>query len=307
MSQVAVSLAGLRAIEALSAHGSISAAAVALGYTPSAVSQQILRLERDLHQSLVERGGRRATLTPPGEILALSARRIIIELESMNATLQAAAQTVTGTLTVAAFPSAARGVLPSAMSRLQGHWPQLELRLLEVTSHRAVDLVASGGADLAVAHDWIGVTMDVPTDVLTRHLGDDVSDVLVCTSHPMASSIEVALQDFVDDPWLFEPGSVAHEFLLHAFREVPNRVSLGHMIGEYATQVEMVGAGLGVALAPRMGRGLLPNTVRAVTVRSPPLRRVFGAWRSSSDGRPAIEAALTELETACHRPAGQPR
>lgn len=225
----------------------------------------------------------------------------------MNATLQAAAQTVTGTLTVAAFPSAARGVLPSAMSRLQGHWPQLELRLLEVTSHRAVDLVASGGADLAVAHDWIGVTMDVPTDVLTRHLGDDVSDVLVCTSHPMASSIEVALQDFVDDPWLFEPGSVAHEFLLHAFREVPNRVSLGHMIGEYATQVEMVGAGLGVVLAPRMGRGLLPNTVRAVTVRSPPLRRVFGAWRSSSDGRPAIEAALTELEAACHRPAGQPR
>ncbi|MDN5764615.1 MAG: LysR substrate-binding domain-containing protein [Humibacillus sp.] len=307
MSQVAVSLAGLRAIEALATHGSISAAAVALGYTPSAVSQQILRLERDLRQSLVERGGRRATLTQPGEILALSARRIIIELESMNARLQADAQTVTGTLTVAAFPSAARGVLPIAMSRLLGHWPQLQLRLMEVSSHRAVDLVAGGSADLAVAHDWIGVNVEVPADVVTRHLGDDVSDVLVSSRHPMAAKPDADLLDFADDAWLFEPGSVAHEFLLHAFRGVDESVSLGHMISEYSTQVEMVGAGLGVALAPRMGRGRLPDTVRAVGVRSPPLRRIFGAWRSSSDGRPAIEAALQELEHACLPSQDQPR
>ena len=307
MSQVAVSLAGLRAVEALATHGSISAAAVALGYTPSAVSQQILRLERDLHQSLVERGGRRATLTQPGEILARSARRIIIELESMNAQLQADAQTVTGTLTVAAFPSAARGVLPTAMSRLLRRWPRLELRLLEVSSHRAVDLVAGGGADLAVAHDWIGVSVQVPADVETRHLGDDVSDVLVSAAHPMASRGEVDLLDFVDDAWLFEPGSVAHDFLLHAFRDVEGTVSLGHMISEYSTQVELVGAGLGVALAPRMGRGLLPDTVRAVGVRSPPLRRICGAWRSSCNGRPAIEAALHELELACTPPEDQPR
>lgn len=307
MSQVAVSLAGLRAIEALATHGSISAAAVALGYTPSAVSQQILRLERDLHQSLIERGGRRAKLTQPGEILARSARRIIIELESMNAKLQADARTVTGTLTVAAFPSAARGVLPMAMSRLLGHWPQLELRLLEVSSHRAVDLVAGGSADLAVAHDWIGVTMEVPPDMITRHLGDDVSDVLVSAAHPMATCHEIDLLDLADEDWLFEPGSVAHEFLLHAFRDVEGAVSLGHMVSEYPTQVEMVGAGLGVALVPRMGRGLLPDTVRAVGVRAPPLRRIFGTWRSSSDGRPAIEAALQELEDACIPPADQPR
>lgn len=63
-----VSLAGLRAIEALATHGSMTAAAGELGYTPSAISQQIARLERDLHQTLIERQGRRVALTIAGPL-----------------------------------------------------------------------------------------------------------------------------------------------------------------------------------------------------------------------------------------------
>ena len=105
---ITVSLAGLRAIEALATHGSMTAAAGALGYTPSAISQQIARLERDVRQTLIERQGRRVTLTIAGRILAESASRIVIELESMNAELQAQTETVTGSLKIAAFPTAAR-------------------------------------------------------------------------------------------------------------------------------------------------------------------------------------------------------
>lgn len=296
--QNTVSLAGLRAIEALATHGSISAAAAALGYTPSAVSQQVIRLERDLRQDLVERQGRRVALTAPGQILAESARRIIIELENMAARLQTELQTVSGVLTVAAFPSAARGIVPTAMSRLIRRWPELQLRVLEVASHRAVDLVAGGTADLAVAHDWLGFPMTIPDGMDIRHLGDDVSDVLVNVGHAAAAREVVELQEFMSDRWLYEPGSVAHEFLLNAFAP-SNGVVLGHMISEYATQIEMVGSGLGVALVPRMGRGPLPASVRALTVRSPPLRRVHGVWRQPSGGRPAIVAALDELEGAC--------
>jgi len=300
--QITVSLAGLRAIEALATHGSISAAAAALGYTPSAVSQQIIRLERDLRQELVERQGRRAALTVSGQILAESARRVILELETMNARLQAEMQTVTGLLTVAAFPSAARGIVPAAMSQLVHRWPEVELRLLEVASHHAVDLVAGGSADLAVAHDWLGVPMTLPDGMDLKHLGDDISDVLVNVNHPAALRNDVTLQEFVDDTWLYEPGSVAHDFLLHEFNRVDGAVR-GHMIIEYATQIEMVGAGLGVALVPRMGRGVLPPTVRALAVQSPPVRRIHGVWRRSSAGRPAIAAALDELASAGGDPA----
>ena len=297
--QVTVSLAGLRAVEALGAHGSISAAAAALGYTPSAVSQQIARLERDLHQDLIERQGRRASLTSSGTILAESARRIIRELESMNARVEAESHTVAGSLTIAAFPSAARGMLPTVIRRLATRWPDLQVRAVEVCSHRAVELVVAADADLAVAHDWHGLPMDVTEGLYGRHVGVDVSDVLVNEHHVGAALGEADIHDFASDPWLYEPGSVAHEFLADAFRGAGDGVSLGHRISEYATQVEMVAAGLGVALIPRMGRGALPPSVRAVAVRSPPLRGIHALWRSSSSERPAISAAVDELERAC--------
>lgn len=296
-----VSLAGLRAIKALSTHGSITAAAAALGYTASAVSQQITRLERDVRQELIERQGAHATLTLAGRILADSASRIMLELEKMNAELQAQMYTVTGILTVAAFPTAARGIIPNAMGRLMTKWPSVELRLMEVDSHRAVNLVSRGGADLAVAHDWLGMPLVLPEGLQARHLGNDLSDVLVHHAHPAAGTSLVELEDLKDETWLYEPGSVAHDFLLHAYRRQTNPLHSGHMISEYATQMEMVGAGLGLALVPRMGRGPLPSTVRAVTIPSAPLRRIYGVWRSSTGRRPAISAALGLLEAACAR------
>ncbi|PKW26582.1 LysR family transcriptional regulator [Phycicoccus duodecadis] len=295
MSQLTVSIAGLRAVEALAEHGSISAAAAALGYTPSAVSQQIARLERDLGERVIERQGRRAMLTASGAILAESARRIILELESMNARVQAQSATVAGPLTIAAFPSAARGILPAAMSRLVRDWPDLELRALEVPSHRAAQLVVDGAVDIAVVHDWHGLPMEIAEGLSERHLGDDVSDILVHRDHRSASWEEADIQDFEADPWLYEPGSVAHEFLANVFQGAASGVTFGHRISEYSTQVEMVAVGLGVALAPRMGRGVLPASVRAVTVRSPPRRRIHALWRSSSDQRPAVRAAVEEL------------
>jgi DNA-binding transcriptional LysR family regulator len=294
-----VSVAGLRAIDALATHGSITAAAAALGYTPSAVSQQITRLERDVHQSLVERQGRRVTLTLAGRILAESASRIIIELESMSAELQAQHELVTGTLTLAAFPTAARGIVPTAMGELLRKWPTVELRLTEVDSHQAMTLVARGAVDLAVAHDWRGVPLELPEGLESRHLGNDVSDVLVPATHPLAAQPSVEFDDLRSDTWLFEPGSVAHDYLVHAYRREPAPLLTGHTISEYATQIALVGAGLGVALVPRMGRGTLPDSVRALSVRSGPVRRVYGVWRSSVSRRPALAAALDVLQAAC--------
>lgn len=299
MSQLTVSIVGLRAVEALAEHGSIAAAAAALGYTPSAVSQQIARLERDLGQAVVERQGRRAVLTKSGAILADSARRIIVELESMNATIQAQAQTVTGEVSIAAFPSAARGILPSAMARLLRWWPALDLRAVEVPSHRAAQLVGSGAVDVAVVHDWEGLPMEVADGLRGRHLGDDVSDVLVHEEHRNAAGEEVDLRDFEGDRWLYEPGSVAHELLEKVFGATAGQLVLGHQVSEYPTQIEMVAEGLGMALVPRMGRGPLPASVRVVRVSSPPMRRIHALWRSSADGRPAITATVDELARAC--------
>ncbi|MEV8633970.1 LysR substrate-binding domain-containing protein [Streptosporangium sp. NPDC051023] len=125
--------------------------------------------------------------------------------------------------------------------------------------------------------------------------------MLVSHTHPLADRTSVELDDLREESWLYEPGSVAHDFLLNAYRRSPGLTRFTHMVGEYASQIEMVGAGLGVALVPRMGRGPLPATVRALTVRSAPLRRIYGVWRTPTGRRPALTAALGVLEATCVR------
>lgn len=296
-----VTIAGLRAMEALATHGSITAAAAALGYTSSAISQQIARLERDVRQTLIERQGRRATLTVAGRTLAESASRIVIELESLNAELEAQAQTVTGRLTIAAFPTAARGIIPETMHELRRRWTELDLQLIEVDSHRAVHLVARGAVDLGVAHDWLEMPLSLPDGLQTRRLGNDISDVLLHHEHPLAGREFVDLDDLLDESWLYEPGSVAHDFLVNAYQRSPEPARFAHMVTEYSTQIAMVGAGLGVALVPRMGRGALPPTVRPIRVRSGPKRQIYGLWRTAAGRRPAIAAALDVLGSTCAR------
>ncbi len=293
-----VTLAGLRAIEALAAHGSITAAAGALGYTPSAVSQQIARLERDAREELVERQGRRLILTQAGRIMAAAASRVLIELEGAGAELQRQSGEVTGGLVVAAFPSAARGIVPVAMAALLRQAPTVQLRLIEADSHAAIGLVADGGVDLAIAHDWEVMPLSLPDELESTHLGDDVSDILIHQDHPLATSDFVDLPDLSGEAWMYEPGSVAHDFLLHAFRAQTHPLANGHVVIEYATQIELVAAGLGIALVPRMGRGTLPGTVHMLAVRSPPIRRIYGVWRRSVGRRPVIASALHALRAA---------
>lgn len=294
-----VSLSGLRAIAAVAEYGSITAAAAVLGYTPSAVSQQIGRLERDLKQILLDRRGRGVTLTPAGNVVAASAGRIVIELERMTAEIQAQSDTVTGPLRIAAFPTAARGMVPRAMAMLAAAWPSLQLSLIEAESHRAVELAVHGSVDVAVAHDWPETPLEIPPGMATMPLGQDVSDLLVAADHRLAGAESVRLSELTAETWLYEPGSVAHELLEHVFGELGATGQFTHMVREYATQVQMVAIGAGVALVPRMGRGPLPSTVRAVPVEPAPTRRIYGVWRLSISRRPAIKAAAQALSAAC--------
>lgn len=293
-----INLAGLRAVAALAVHGSITAAAAVLGYTPSAVSQQIARLERDLRETLLERQGRGVTLTPAGVVVAASAERVVIELERMTAEIQAQTDTVTGPMRIAAFPTAARGLVPLAMAGLAADWPGLELSLIEAESHRAVELSMHGSADIAVAHDWPETPLEIPPGMEVRQLGEDVSDLLVAADHPLGALESVRLIDLADETWLYEPGSVAHELLEHVFGELGRTGRFTHIVREYATQVQLVGIGAGVALVPRMGRGALPSTVRSIVVEPAPTRRIYGVWRQSISRRPAVRAALAALTDA---------
>jgi DNA-binding transcriptional LysR family regulator len=271
----------------------MTAAARALGYTPSAISQQISKLERDVRQVLVEQNGRVATLSPAGRVVAEAARRILSEIEQMQVQLENERKTVAGTLTLAAFATATRGVVPPALRRLRSDWPRLKCHLVEADSHHAMALVEDGSVDIAVVHDWLEMPLVLSAGLNARHLGNDISDVLVHVTHHLADRGSVVMAELCSEVWLYEPGSVAHDLLIQAFAGTH---LFGHGVAEYASQIAMVGAGLGVALVPRMGRGTVPDTVRVLPVEPAPTRQVYAVWRAATGTRPALQAAVLALE-----------
>jgi DNA-binding transcriptional LysR family regulator len=290
---VTVSISGLQAIASLASEGSMTAAARALGYTPSAISQQIAKLERDVRQVLVAQNGRVATLSPAGRVVAEAARRILDEIEQMQVQLENERKTVAGTLTLAAFATATRGVVPPALRRLRSDWPRLRCHLVEADSHHAMALVEDGSADIAIVHDWLEMPLVLSTGLNARHLGNDISDVLVHVTHHLAGRGSVTMAELCSEVWLYEPGSVAHDLLIQSFTSAR---LFGHGVAEYASQIAMVGAGLGVALVPRMGRGVVPDTVRVLPVDPAPTRQVYAVWRAATGTRPALQATVLALE-----------
>ena len=107
-------------------HGSVGAAATALGYTPSAVSQQIAKLERETRTTLLERQGRGVALTEAAHLLAATAQELMAIVEQAEMALEEQRGGRTGRLTMAAFPTAARGLLPQVLAELAAGHPALE-------------------------------------------------------------------------------------------------------------------------------------------------------------------------------------
>ncbi|WP_420033769.1 LysR family transcriptional regulator [Streptomyces sp. cg28] len=286
----------LRALHAVSVHGTVGAAAAALGYTPSAVSQQIAKLERETRTVLLEREGRGVKLTEEARQLARTAHELMAVMERAETELEERRGVPAGRLTIAAFASAARGLLPGALAALAERHPALDTRLTEVDPHLSVDLVAKGAVDLVVAHDWDIAPLPAPAGVEQAVIGDDLCDLLVPAGHPLAGRDAVRRAELGGERWVSQPaGRVCHDWLVRTMRGAGFEPEIVHRADENPTLVALVAAGLGVAVIPRLGRGPLPDGVVVVGLDPLPRRRVYALWRTGISRRPAITAAVQSL------------
>ncbi|MGA4841822.1 LysR family transcriptional regulator [Streptomyces sp. G45] len=292
-------LGRLRALHAVSVHGTVGAAAAALGYTPSAVSQQIAKLERETRTTLLERRGRGVALTEEALRLAETARELLAIVERAETELEERRGLPAGRLTVVAFASAARGLLPGVLAELGRRHPALDARLSEVEPHLSVDLVAKGAVDLAVAHDWDIAPLPAPPGVEQAVIGDDFCDLLVPRGHPLAGRTAVRREDLTGERWISQPpGRVCHDWLVRTMRAAGREPEIVHRAEENPTLIALVAAGLGVAVVPRLGRGPVPPEVVAVPLDPLPSRRLYAVWRAGAARRPAIAEAVRALRDA---------
>ena len=149
-----LNLERLRTLDALARHGSVSGAADGLHVTTSAVSQQMAKLEREVGQQLLAKNGRGVRLTDAGQLLADHAARILSQVELAQSDIEAQRGQVVGEVRIGAFPTAARGLLPAALTSLRSDHPELRVRSRELEPEQAIREVIRGDLDLAVVLDW---------------------------------------------------------------------------------------------------------------------------------------------------------
>jgi DNA-binding transcriptional LysR family regulator len=288
-------LGRLRALHAVATYGSVLAASEALHCTPSAVSQQLAKLDRETGTRLLERDGRGLRLTDAGKLLAGHAARVLDAVDEARSALAAYHLEVVGEVTVGAFATACRGLLPPALATLTTRHPQLAARVVEMNPYEAIDALGRGRVEVAVVDDWPEVGLAMPDGVAHIVLGHDRADLIVPCGHFLAGAGPVPLTRAAGERWIgSSPGTICYEWLL---RVLPG-VRPTFLVGEFETQQTFVAAGLGVALVPRLARmRTVPGTV-VVPVTPAPTRRVIVAWRKSTEVRPALGAAVEALREA---------
>lgn len=296
-----VALAALRAVDT---YGSVSAAAETLGFTPSAVSQQIKRLERQTGVPLLERVGRGVILTRHGRHLVDEGARLLADLEQIESGLHRQLETVAGRLRLTAFSTAMRGLIAPVVGGLRAAHPDLVLALAEREPWDTVDLVASGQTDLGVVHTWGDVPIAVPDHLVMTTVAHDLADVVVHREHPLASRRSVTPHDLVDEGWIATPeGTICRQWLSRMYDGTGRLPRIAHVSMEFDSHLALVRAGLGIALIPRLGRSPLGEDLVAVRAHDPePTREVIALHRRSMADSPAVAAVLEALRTA-PRPA----
>ncbi|MGZ4434840.1 MAG: LysR family transcriptional regulator [Trebonia sp.] len=313
----------LRMLHEFAARGSIARTAEALGYTPSAVSQQLAVLEREAGTPLLDRTARSAGLTAAGRRLAVHAERILAMVEEAESDLSAQAAEPSGRVVVTAFPSAAVAFAPALARSLRAH-PKLSLLLREADPAEGLQLVRSGEVEAAIVDDWTGrlsaLVASPPGHASTDSAGDgDGADhgqgvlsyyhlvrdplvLVVARDHPAANpDLPVDLRALRNEPWLAapssEPSRQATDRLLAAVGLTPPVPSEFEGLG---TVANLVARGLGIAIMPRLAVGAYE---RRLVVRQLPAgldlaRDVFAVARTASVARPSVAVIVSALRGA---------
>ena len=297
-SWLGVELRHLAALEAVAREGTFGRAAVSLGYTQSAISQQIQTLERLVGERLLERpGGPRAvSLTEAGALLLRHAESIIARLHAAQADMAALSQGQSGALRIGTFQSVGAKVLPNVMRRFLAAWPHVELELTESASDDdLLRLIERGELELAFA---MLPTLEGPFE--SEEILRDPYVLLVPADHELGGLERTSIAELGD---LTLIGNRACRSTALAEGELVQRgvtVDVAFRSDDNGTVQGLVGAGFGAALVPLLTVDRNDERVAVLDLDPEiPHRRIALAWHRDRHRSPAARAFADIAREVC--------
>ncbi|MDT0378172.1 LysR family transcriptional regulator [Streptomyces sp. DSM 42041] len=285
----------LRLLAEVVRHGSMTAAAEALAYTPSAVSQQIRRLEAELGQPLLDRHARGVRPTEAGRVVVEQVTAIERSLDVLQERLSDLAGLRDGSLRLGAFPTLGSSLLPLAVTAYRGAHPGVRLsvhsarlaQLLEMLDRRRIELA------FLWEYEWSRIESD---SLDLRVVTEDPTALVVSEAHRLADRTSVDVHELAEESWIIRGDN-------HPVAEVLSRTaeaagfepSVSFEANDYQEAQAMVAVGLGIALAPRLALANLRTDVRVLRLDGyAPPRRILLARLASRVPTPA-EEAMTDV------------
>ncbi|MFJ9863448.1 LysR family transcriptional regulator [Streptomyces sp. NPDC101165] len=287
----------LQILRTLRERGTVTATAEALHMTPSAVSQQLTNLARQLGVPLLEAQGRRVRLTDAARLVLRHTEPVFEQLERTDAALAAYAQGEAGEVRVGAFSTAVPALVVPAVRSLRATHPGVTVRVRETEAAEAYDLLSAGEVDLALS-----LAAEAPSAADPRFtrlpLLTDPLDVALPPDHPRATAPELTLTDLAAEPWIFGGSGPWSDITRRACESAGFSPHQGHSASGWTAILAMVEAGMGVALVPRMAAAGREGVVMRELGTDRPVRHVAAAVRKGAEAGAAIGRVLAALQAA---------
>jgi DNA-binding transcriptional LysR family regulator len=285
----------MRVLREVAVRGSFSAAAEALSFTQSAVSQQIAALEREAGTTLVQRNARGVRLTDAGEAVVRHTEAIMARLAEAEAELEAIAGIKGGRLRMASFESAGSTLMPLAIAAFRDRHPAVELSLSLSEPEDSVPLLRSGDIDLAIVFE--SAVIDADDGIRRVHLLEDPMYLTLPRDHPLAHRRRVRLADLAGEAWVAgQPDCECNRLIARACAAAGFSPRIAFETDDYTAMQGFVAAGVGVSLIAELGL----TTVREDIVvrdlgRETPVRQIYAATLADGYRSPATQAMLEIL------------
>jgi len=283
--------------------GSITAAAELRMYSPSAVSQQLRKLEQEVGQPLLNRRSRGVVPTEAGQMLAGHARKIVRQMQAAQSDLNQIAGLKRGSLTVGTFPTLAGSFMPIVIRAFKKRYPAIGLSLRSARFDELVADLESGITGLCLLWDypWNPFHDD---SIRVTEVFRESTVVLVARGHRLAEREQITMEDLRNESWIVRAEAhPAVEVLQRSAHEAGFEPAIAFLANDYQEAQAMVSVGMGVAMVPKTAVALQHPDVKVLSLgEAAPLRRVLLAQRQDKVYAPAeVAFHSTLLEIARER------